>query len=57
MKYKKGDRVRVRPDLEVGKIYGSDSFVEAMEHSRGREFTVSAVDDVQKKYYLDGCGY
>lgn len=57
MKYKKGDRVRVRPDLVVGKTYGADSFVEMMERTRGRTFTVSATDDVQRKYYLNGGGY
>ncbi len=55
MKYKVGDKVRVRPDLEVGKTYGADSFVEPMKEYCGRTTTISTIDNGGEKYYLVDC--
>ena len=40
MKYKVGDKVRVRKDLEVGKRYGSDIFVPDMKKYAGKTITL-----------------
>ena len=45
MKYKVGDKVRVRNDLEVGKYYGKDLAVEEMTFWRGKIVTISALED------------
>lgn len=47
MKYKVGDRVRVRSDLKDGEIYGCYDFSEGMEKYRGKNVTIS--------FALDGC--
>lgn len=36
MKYKVGDKVKVREDLEVGETYGADKFVIGMEYYKGK---------------------
>ena len=40
MKYKVGDKVRVRKDLEVGKDYGNHDVVEDMKKYKGKEFII-----------------
>ena len=47
MKYKVGDKVRVRKDLEVGKSYGEGKWVfnSAMSLFAGNEITIKAVND------------
>lgn len=45
MKYKIGDKVRIRPDLEV-KGYGSESAVEEMTTFSGERVTISKVNTV-----------
>lgn len=40
MKYKVGDKVKVRSDLKVGKIYGNQIFVKEMKKYRGRDATI-----------------
>lgn len=40
MKYKAGDRVKVRKDLKTGKIYGVVDFVKEMEKFRGKNVTI-----------------
>ena len=55
-KFKVGDKVRVRPDLEVGKTYGTAIFVEFMEHTRGCITTIKKVDDFYDAYRLEDCG-
>lgn len=54
MKYKIGDRVRVRNDLQIGKRYpmengGSDTFIEEMAHFRGKVVTIC---DCGNKYRI-----
>ena len=41
MKYKIGDKVRVREDLEVNKVYGEEVFVSQMTPLKGKEVTIS----------------
>ena len=48
MKYKVGDKVRVRKDLEVGKDYGNHDVVEDMKKYKGKEFII---DEVLRNYY------
>ena len=43
MKYKVGDKVRVRKDLEVGRAYGCRAFVESMEALLGKVVTIKYV--------------
>ena len=44
MKYKVGDKVRVREDLEVNKAYGEEVFVSQMTPLKGKEVTISYID-------------
>ena len=48
MKFKVGDKVRVREDLEVGKDYGHYNVVEDMKKYEGKEFII---DEVRRNYY------
>lgn len=57
MKYKVGDKVRVREDLIVDRIYGEDCFVSGMVIMKGKEVTIDAVHDDVKKYHIKECGF
>ena len=48
MKYKVGDKVRVREDLEVGKEYGNDIFIKDMSLLKGEIVTIS---DIKYDFY------
>lgn len=50
MKYKVGDNVKVRDDLEVGEVYGGMDFVSGMEKNKGKVVTISDIAD--SKYYI-----
>lgn len=52
MKYKIGDKVRIREDLIVGEDYGRDTFVKGMKKYIGREASVVDIDDLSE-YELD----
>ena len=43
MKYKVGDKVKIREDLEVGRQYGADDFVRGMEQYKGKTATIANV--------------
>ena len=48
MKFKVGDKVRVKKDLEVGKNYGHYNVVEDMGKYKGKEFIIN---EVSRSYY------
>jgi len=50
LRYKEGDKVVVRDDLEVGEFYGIDRFMEDMVPDLGKIRTVHSADD--GKYWL-----
>lgn len=45
-KLKVGDKVRIRKDLEVGKVYGSDIFVAGMRIMLGKIVTIVSISDI-----------
>lgn len=44
MKYKVGDKVKIREDLIIGKYYGGDSFMQEMAKFRGKIVTIRDID-------------
>lgn len=55
MKFKVGDKVRAKKDLEVDKEYGNLCFIDLMEEYKGKEFII---DKIWTNYYsLKGMGY
>ena len=54
MKYKIGDKVRVKEDLEINKMYGSQSFADGMAWFRGKVMTVTDYFVFDGEYVLDG---
>lgn len=55
MKYKVGDKVKVRSDLELYKVYGTDSFTSRMEEMKGKTVTIAHVSE--DKYSIKEFGY
>ena len=53
MKFKVGDKVRVREDLIVGKGYGWFSFVKTMEEHLGEVATIQGIDPQTKTYGIE----
>ena len=51
MRYKVGDKVRVRKDLVVGKSYGGYVFTRSMEEFKGEIVTIESVDG--NHYYIE----
>lgn len=51
MKYKVGDKVKIREDLIVGNEYGADDFAEEMELYKGGIATIT--DIYNNKYFID----
>lgn len=56
MKYKVGDKVRIRNDLEAGKRYGNGTFESGMRNFIGNVATIEDVDSFNE-YGLEGSGY
>lgn len=50
MKYKVGDKVRVRSDLEESETYGDQTFVKPMEKYKGKLVTIS--EEHPRFYYI-----
>lgn len=57
MKYKVGDYVRVKEDLELGKQYGNDKFVSSMSGYRGKVYQISNVFPEKGVYLLKDFHY
>ncbi len=51
MKYKVGDKVKIKEDLVVDETYGEDSFTEEMEKYKGKTATITDVH--WDKYEID----
>lgn len=56
MKFKVGDKVRVREDLEINKMYGNYEFIEEMAHLKGEivtiEGTLKSGYRIKEEYYM-----
>ena len=50
MKYKAGDKVRVRKDLKINLSYGDDVFAEGMEKFKGKPVTIDYIE--REKYCI-----
>ena len=57
MRFKVGDTVRVREDLEVGKDYGGQRFTEDMNKYKGEIATISYINEFYKLYIGNPCWY
>lgn len=57
MKYKVGDKVRVRKDLIVDKEYGNDCFVIGMKGMLGKTVTIDSVNEGAEIYRIKECGF
>lgn len=55
MKFKVGDKVRVKEDLVSGRMYGLNKFVRPMEQYRGQVFRIAYI--FLNQYEFDGIGY
>ena len=54
MKFKVGDKVRVREDLVEGNLYGTEYFIGLIEYYRGEVFEVTKVMETSYKLGEDG---
>lgn len=54
MKFKIGDKVRVREDLVEGNLYGTEYFIGLMEYYRGKVFEITKVWATSYKLGEDG---
>jgi hypothetical protein len=57
MKYKVGDKVKVRDDLVVDYKYGSDAFVDGMSALKGKVVTIKTCFTSRDKYAIEGSDY
>ena len=55
MKYKIGDKVRVRKDLEPGNFYGKDYYISSMDKFKGEKCVITEIWD--QSYQIDNFGY
>lgn len=60
MKYKVGDKVKVRSDLKAYEIYGSNMLTKSMEKFAGKTVTISgvgitsyAIEEMEVAYWTD----
>ena len=55
MKYKVGDKVRVRKDLEPGNFYGKDYYISSMDKFKGEKCVITEIWD--QSYQINDFGY
>ena len=55
MKYKVGDRVRVRKDLVPGNFYGKDYYISSMDKFKGEKCVITEIWD--QSYQINDFGY
>lgn len=55
MKFKSGDKVRVKPNLVSGRSCGGITFVPSMCRMRGQKVTICIVGRLS--YRIDECGF
>ena len=55
MKYKVGDKVRVRKDLEPGNFYGKDYYISSMDKFKGEKCVITHIWD--QSYQINNFGY
>ena len=55
MKYKVGDKVRVRKDLESGNYYGKAFYISSMDEFKGGKYVITKIWD--QCYQIDNFGY
>ena len=55
MKYKVGDKVRVRKDLKPGNFYGKDYYISSMDKFKGEKCVITEIWD--HSYQINDFGY
>lgn len=55
MKYKIGDKVRVRKDLEPGNFYGNAYYISSMDRFKGEKCVITEIWD--QSYQINNFGY
>ena len=55
MKYKVGDKVRVRKDLEPGHKYGKVLYISSMDEFKDKECVITNIDDLAYQLNNSGC--
>ena len=55
MKYKVGDKVRVRKDLKSGNFYGKDYYISSMDKFKGEKCVITEIWD--QSYQINNFGY
>ena len=55
-KFKVGDKVKVRSDLEIGKYYGGMIFLDGMKYLKGKELKIDFISEVGN-YGFEESGY
>lgn len=55
MKYKVGDKVRVRKDLEPGNKYGKVLYISSMDEFKDKKCVITNIDDLAYQLNNSGC--
>jgi hypothetical protein len=54
MKYKVGDKVKVRSDLEIGKNYGKQVYVKDMDNLKDNTVTIKSINTDKSRFWENG---